>query len=650
MAETGNSRASSGADPLLGRTIGSYKIQEQLGRGGMGSVYKAEHQLIGKKVAIKVLLKEFATNELLVQRFFNEARAVNKIGHDNIVDISDYGKTDDGWIYYVMELLEGRELTKLIKELTQVPLPRAIHIIRQCALALDACHKQGIIHRDLKPDNIFLITHGGREDFVKILDFGVAKLANEETGYTRQGAVLGTPHYMSPEQAEGRPVDQRTDVYALGIIMYRLLTGRVPFPGTTFSAVIVKVLTEPARPPRALQPSLPPAMDEVILKSIAKDPGQRYNSSLEFLEALERAANLDPLASEALASPVKAPSASTSQVTVAGEAMKKSKSASWANGLPRLPDETLDGARTQAGMMPVPANNSGTFLAIGISVGVALALGVASLLVLKPWQSNNVTLPNNNPVALTPNLNATASQVNPTPNTSPTPIKDNPTTTPMPVVAPKLVIESEPPGAALRKPKDKVALGFTPFTIDLPTEATTFTVSLPGFESVEASFDPSSKQTTLKATLTAKLLDDKSLLEQFKALAATKDGKALAEGIAPEGFQFFRSGAPDGKIFTKDKVINTEALAAKTKEPMLTVTRDQLGTDKKLFGLVKQRMGSYYDEFENTSFSWSCVAAELYCTQKLPIEGGGFAYSKALFSNNGKGLYLTHLLVFTNPQ
>src|SRR6476659_7103162 len=213
---------------LIGKSVGNYEIKEKLGEGGMGAVYMGEHPLIGKRVAVKVLLDELVANEALVTRFFHEAKAANDIRHQNIVDIIDFGKLDkEGGgkiVYLVMELLEGKSLAGRLDEAPRLTLEEVRHILQQCCSGLAASHAKGIIHRDLKPDNLFLVQRGGDKNFVKILDFGIAKLTTTSStpnAKTRTGTLIGTPAYMSPEQCAGRgTIDARSDVYALGIVMY----------------------------------------------------------------------------------------------------------------------------------------------------------------------------------------------------------------------------------------------------------------------------------------------------------------------------------------------------------------------------------------------------------------------------------------------
>src|SRR5262245_40437322 len=261
------------ATRFLGEVCGNYKIVAVLGEGGMGAIYRAEHILIGKKVALKMLHGEFSEEPEIVDRFFTEAKAVNKIGHQNIIDISDYGHTKDGCPFFIMELLEGRALAKELKNRVPLELGRALHVIEQVADALEASHRAGIIHRDLKPENIFLIRMGGDPDFVKILDFGIAKLVSEHK--THVGILLGTPAYISPEQVEGEEIDQRADIYALGVVLYEMLTGRQPFAALTPDHLIAKLLTEPALPPRTLNPSIPVEVDLLVMRALEKDRKKR---------------------------------------------------------------------------------------------------------------------------------------------------------------------------------------------------------------------------------------------------------------------------------------------------------------------------------------------------------------------------------------
>jgi serine/threonine protein kinase len=281
-------------DILIGQTVGNYLVTQKLGEGGMGAVYLAEHPTIGKKVALKVLHAEFSSNPEVAERFFNEAKAVNAIQHPNIVDIVDYGvlqtgpRQEDQLVYFIMEFLAGPPLSQVIR--TEAPLPpeRALTIALQVADALAASHKAQIVHRDLKPDNIILIQRGRERDFVKLLDFGIAKLTNDSRGShrTRTGLVLGTPAYMSPEQCEGRAnVDHRTDIYALGICLYEMLVGRVPFIGEGYGEILVQHLTQkPIEPSRYRMMS--PHVEVVVLKALEKRPEMRYPTMDEFIRAL----------------------------------------------------------------------------------------------------------------------------------------------------------------------------------------------------------------------------------------------------------------------------------------------------------------------------------------------------------------------------
>ncbi|MDB4964223.1 MAG: serine/threonine protein kinase [Myxococcales bacterium] len=281
-------------DLLIGQTVGNYLVTQKLGEGGMGAVYLAEHPAIGKKVALKVLHAEFSNNQEVAERFFNEAKAVNNIGHPNIVDIVDYGVIQSGpsgrenFVYFIMEYLSGFALTHLIR--TEAPLPpeRALSIALQIADALGASHKCGIVHRDLKPDNVMLQQRGRERDFVKLLDFGIAKLTGDSKSShrTRTGIVMGTPAYMSPEQCEGKPnVDQRTDIYALGILLYEMLTGRVPFIGEGYGEILVQHLTQHPLPPSQYR-MLPPHVEVVVLKALEKRADMRYPTMDELMRAM----------------------------------------------------------------------------------------------------------------------------------------------------------------------------------------------------------------------------------------------------------------------------------------------------------------------------------------------------------------------------
>jgi serine/threonine protein kinase len=278
---------------MIGQRISNYEIKAPLGEGGMGAVYLAEHPLMGRKVAIKLLKRELAGDPAIVQRFINEARAATAIRHPNIIDVLDLGILPDGCPYIVMELLEGESLGQRVRRQGTLPVVDALEIASQVTAALAAAHAKGIVHRDLKPENLFLVRDesvSGRLQ-VKVLDFGIAKLQAEVSGVsTRSGSVLGTPPYMSPEQCRGisRDLDHRTDVYALGIILYEMLCGTPPFVAEGFGDVLMMHMSQQPPPPRARNPQIPEALERTILRALEKKKEDRFPSMAELAGELER--------------------------------------------------------------------------------------------------------------------------------------------------------------------------------------------------------------------------------------------------------------------------------------------------------------------------------------------------------------------------
>jgi serine/threonine protein kinase len=284
-------------DRLIGETLdGRYYVQAKIGEGGMGVVFAVKHAVIERPLAIKVLKREVMRDQGTVKRFIQEARAASRIGHPNIVDVTDFGHTADGMTYQVMELIDGTTLKATIKQEAPLPTERAVRIAQQIARALAAAHAKGIVHRDLKPENVFLTEREGRPDFVKIVDFGIAKVAPVEgraaTGprITAQGAVFGTPEYMSPEQASGKgDTDHRVDIYALGTILYEMLVGKTPHKGDTSIRTIAMQMLDSVIPPSKRNPDVhvPEDLEAIVMKALAKKREDRHATMNELQAALD---------------------------------------------------------------------------------------------------------------------------------------------------------------------------------------------------------------------------------------------------------------------------------------------------------------------------------------------------------------------------
>jgi len=291
-------------DTVIGKTLdGRYRIDSVLGRGGMGIVYRATHIHLDTVCAVKVLHPELVSNQGAIERFRREARAAGRIQHPNAIQVTDFGVAADNVVYLVMELVHGPTLRELMRDEGPMTLERVGPILSQVCAAVQAAHDSGVIHRDLKPDNIIVQSHTGGER-IKVLDFGIAKLRERnlapdsnslsepiptENTLTEAGMLIGTPQYMSPEQCRARKLDPRSDVYSLGVVVYEMLAGKLPYSGETPIEIVVKHIQHDVPRIRDVMPSIPPPIEDIVAKALAKDPDDRFATATEFSDAFERA-------------------------------------------------------------------------------------------------------------------------------------------------------------------------------------------------------------------------------------------------------------------------------------------------------------------------------------------------------------------------
>ena len=295
LAVVTGSRAQADADLQPGTVVGEYEIQEEIGRGGFGSVYRAVHPVLGKKVAVKVLMRRWSEDPQIVSRFVSEAKAATQIGHANIVDVFGFGQLPDRRYYFVMEHLQGVSLARLLEQREVLDAEETAAILEPVAAALDAAHQKGIIHRDLKAENVFLeVDHQGKRT-PRLLDFGLAKLLGEDPTRkhkTQAGARVGTPLYMSPEQCRGRRIDAATDIYSLGVLAYRMLTGVFPYPGPSEGDIVLGHLSRAAERPSRVRKGLPGSVDGAVLRMLEKERKRRPRSAALAVEALRNSSSL----------------------------------------------------------------------------------------------------------------------------------------------------------------------------------------------------------------------------------------------------------------------------------------------------------------------------------------------------------------------
>jgi serine/threonine protein kinase len=495
----------------IGQTIGNYKIMAKLGEGGMGLVYLAEHPLIGRKVALKAIHPELSRNAEVVSRFMTEAKSVNQIGNEHIVDVSDFGNTPEGEFYFIMEFLQGESLADRLRRERLLPAARALQIASQVADALAASHAHGIIHRDLKPENIFLINRGQTTDFVKVLDFGLAKLTQGEekvSHKTRTGSVMGTPYYMSPEQCEGKAnIDHRADVYSLGVILFEMMTGRVPFGGEGYGEIIVKHLTTPAPAPRDINPAITPEQQAVILRALQKSRDARYASMMEFNAAL-----LDPVGfaghapGEAAVAPVKTGDVSSSL------SLRGPSENSDVRKVP-MPSTFRHAGEVMDEEMEIPRSRKG--LVIGVVAAMAVA-GAAAMFFLKRDTVDRAV--------------AAATQTAP-------PAAASPPAAPGPTMV-KVSFSSDPLGATVVSRSTGETLGTTPFERELPQgrEQLGFVFKKESFEDGESSFVPESSgtvRTSLRPSRTRGAASAEATDDGRKPTTATSRSSARSKSKGP---------------------------------------------------------------------------------------------------------------------
>jgi serine/threonine-protein kinase len=344
---------------LSGRKIGEYEITARIGVGGMGEVYEGRQPLIGKRVAVKVLLPSLSNEKELVERFLAEARAVNEIRHRGIVDIFSFGQLEGGAHYFVMEFLEGLAFDKLLKQRGPLPIGEALSYIEEVLDALESAHAAGIVHRDIKPSNIFLVNTGRGKPYVKLLDFGIAKLGalangSDSAPQTRASMILGTPDYISPEQARGKPISAATDLYALGVVLFEMVTGFRPFRGeNTLQTMWMHVEDKPPVP-STIRSDIPQALDELILWAMEKDPAARPASAEEMRAHLEAVrASLLPGTGSTTPAPITGRNQPITSATPSGRQRPLSSTPAPRSGSQKaLSSGSTSGNRSRAGLRP----------------------------------------------------------------------------------------------------------------------------------------------------------------------------------------------------------------------------------------------------------------------------------------------------------
>ncbi len=441
-------------DPLIGHTLDEkYRLESRLGIGGMGTVYRARHLLIDRPVAVKVLNPRFVEDDAARTRFRREAKAAGRLQHTNAVTVTDFGQSQDGYVYLVMELLEGRTLREVLAKEAPLDTARAVSLMLQASAAVAAAHEAGIIHRDLKPANIFIVQHSEVPAVVKVLDFGIAKLAadslddDDHKTLTQVGAMIGTPRYMSPEQCDGADLTPAADVYSLGVILYEMLTGTVPFSGSTPLSIALKHTSETPRSPRDFVSSIPSALEQVVLRTLEKKPEDRPANAAEFrkelLETAERLGlehssvasgpNMEALRNVGTQSPSgrliidisrlrenRAANSEASEVTVVAPAPPDSiRQGNGSGPLPRRESERRSFAKVS---VPLLGYRSKTQLLAIVAIIAAMLLTGAGLVV----RSRNAAALGPNAIAgPSPDPNASpVATASPSPSPSPSPKRD----------------------------------------------------------------------------------------------------------------------------------------------------------------------------------------------------------------------------------